>query len=125
MKTLTVGHLDKLDFIYLEEYLDTCVQDLIEIDFVNPYPYEKKEYKKFVAHVYKVAEKHGLDNEKYAFALMLAWHVRGQNFVKEKRVLELLYGLDSDAHTKYQNLMKIAIDTMEAYEAKEGESHVS
>jgi len=121
MKTLTVGHMDKLDALYLEEYFDTCVQDLIDIDFTNPYPPESKDYLKFVTHVYGVAKKYGLDNEKYAFSLMLAWHVRGQNFVREERVIKLLNAQDMDSHTKYQYLMKIAIETMEAYENQEGE----
>ena len=120
MKILTRNHLDTLDALYLEEYLDTCVKDLIEIDFSNPYPPKKEDYLKFVTHVHSVAQKYGLDNEKYAFALMLAWHVRGQNFVREKRVVELLNAQDIDAHTKYQYLMKIAVETMEAYENQEG-----
>jgi len=120
MKTLTLGHLDTLDALYLEEYLATCVKDLIDIDFSNPFPPKKEDYLKFVTHVQGVAKKYGLDNEKYAFALMLAWHVRGQNFVREKRVVELLNAQETDAHTKYQYLMKIAIETMEAYENQKG-----
>jgi len=121
MKTLTVSHLDRLDALYLEEYFEICVQDLIDIGFTNPYPPKKQDYLKFVAHVYGVAKKYGLDNEKYAFALILAWHVRGQNFVREKRVVELLNHKEFDAHTKHQYLMKIAIETMEAYENQQGE----
>ncbi len=120
MKTLTRNHLDTLDALYLEEYLDHCVKDLIDINFSNPYPPKKEDYLKFVTHVYSVAQKYGLENEKYAFALMLAWHVRGQNFVREKRVVELLGAQDIDAHTKYQYLMKIAVETMEAYENQKG-----
>jgi hypothetical protein len=122
MKTLTVSHLDRLDALYLEEYFETCVQDLIDINFTNPYPPKKHNYLKFVMHVYGVAKKYSLDNEKYAFSLMLAWHVRGQNFVREKRVVELLNSQEIDSHTKYQYLMKIAIETMEAYENQEGET---
>ncbi|NOR55398.1 MAG: hypothetical protein GQ531_04260 [Sulfurovum sp.] len=121
MRTLTLGHMDKLDAIYLEEYLDVCVQDLIDIDFSNPFPANAEDYKKFVTHVYGVAKKYGLDNEKYAFAFILAWHVRGERFVQEKRVIELLNSQTVDSHTKYQYLMKIAIETMEAYENQEGE----
>lgn len=125
MKTLTMGHLDKLDTIYLEEYLANCVKDLIDIDFSNPFPPETKDYMKFVTHVHGVAKQYGLDNEKYAFALMLAWHVRGQNFVREKRVVEMLNNQQIDVHTKYQYFMKIAIETMEAYENQEGVDHDS
>jgi len=122
MKTLTVDHMDKLDQLYLEEYFSTCVKDLIDIDFSNPYPPEEKDYLKFVNHVYGVAKKYGLDNEKYAFSLMLAWHVRGQSFIREERVVKLLNAQDIDTHTKYQYFMKIAIETMEAYENQEGET---
>ena len=121
MRELTIGHMEKLDAIYLEEMLDTYVQDLIEIDFSHPFPPKKKDYKAFVTHVYNIAKKYGLDNEKYAFGLLLAWHTRGENFVNEERVIELLNSQTIDTHTKYQYLMKIAIETMEAYENQEGE----
>ncbi len=121
MKRLTQNHFGIIDALHIEAYLDRCVKDLIDIDFSNPYPPKKEDYLKFVTHVYSVAQKYGLENEKYAFALMLAWHVRGQNFVREKRVVELLNAQDIDAHTKYQYLMKIAAETMEAYEDQEGE----
>lgn len=115
MKTLTLGHMDKLDALYLEEYLETCVQDLVDIDFTNPYPPEAKDYLKFVTHVYGIAQKYGLDNEKYAFALMLAWHVRGESFVREKRVVELLNAETLTPHAKYQELMEITMQTLNAY----------
>ena len=121
MKTLTVSHLDRLDALYLEEYFEACVQDLIDIDFTNPYPPKKQDYLKFVTHVYGVAKKYNLDNEKYAFALMLAWHVRGQNFVREKRVVELLNSQTLTPHTKYQELMQITMKTLDAYIENEKE----
>jgi len=120
MKRLTQNHFAIIDALHTEAYLDRCVKDLIDINFSNPYPPKKEDYLKFVTHVYSVAQKYGLENEKYAFALMLAWHVRGQNFVREKRVVELLNAQDIDVHTKYQYLMKIAAETMEAYENQKG-----
>jgi len=121
MRTLTLSHLDRLDALYLEEYFETCVQDLIDIGFTNPYPPKKQDYLKFVTHVYGVAKKYGLDNEKYAFALILAWHVRGQNFVREKRVVELLNSQTLTPHTKYQELMQITMKTLDAYIENEKE----
>jgi hypothetical protein len=121
MKTLTLGHLDTLDAFYLEEYLATCVKDLIDIDFSNPFPPKKEDYLKFVTHVYGVAKKYGLDNEKYVFALILAWHVRGQNFVREKRVVELLNAQTLTPHAKYQELMQITMQTLDAYMENEKE----
>jgi len=123
MRTLTVGHMDKLDAIYLEEYLDTCVQDLIDIGFSNPFPANEEDYKKFVTHVYGVSKKYGLDNEKYAFALILAWHVRGERFVQEQRIVELLNSKTITAHEKYLMLMEITMKTMDAYiESEQGEN---
>jgi hypothetical protein len=123
MKILTPKHFEKLDALHLQEYLDQCVRNLEEIDFSNPFPQNKEDYLKFVTHIYDVAKAYGLANEKYAFALMLAWHVRGQNFIREKRVVELLPNQNIDAYTKHQFLMKIAIETMEAYEAQKGEEN--
>ena len=120
MKILTSDHLERLDALYLEEYLAGFAKDLSDIEFPNPFPPKKEEYMKFVTHVYGVAKKYGLDNEKYAFSLMLAWHVRGENFLRERGVAELLGSKETDAHTKYRYLMKIALESMEACENPEG-----
>jgi len=122
MRQLSNEAMDKLDALYLEEYLDTCVEDLKEIGYEQPFPAEQKDYKAFVVHVHHVASKYGLDNEKYVFALILAWHVRGQEFPNEKRVIALFEDEDMDNHTKSQHFMQMAIATMEEKEIEiEGE----
>jgi len=121
MRELSNEAMDKLDALYLEEYLDTCVEDLKEIGYEQPFPSEQKDYKAFVVHVHHVASKYGLDNEKYVFALILAWHVRGQEFPNEKRVVNLLNSQTLTPHTKYQELMKITMETLDAYIENEKE----
>ncbi len=119
MKTLSAAHIKNLDAFDSREYLQRCVEDLKEIAFCNPYPKDESEYPAFVTHVYGVAKKYGLNSPKEAFALMLAWHVRGENFVREKRVIEL-FEKEKSSYVKYQYLMNIAVETIEAYE-KQGE----
>ncbi|WP_457594277.1 hypothetical protein [Hydrogenimonas sp.] len=122
MKVLTQEHFDRLDRLHLQRYLQQCAKDLEEIDFCNPYPMQKEAYLKFVTHVYEVAKAYGLANQKYAFALMLAWHVRGQNFIREKDIVKLLNSKTIDTHTKYQRLMEISMETMDVYENRKGET---
>jgi hypothetical protein len=123
MKILTEKHFQKLDKLKLEQYLDRCVSDLEEIAFINPFPRDKETYPEFVSHVYEVAKAYGLENHKHAFSLMLAWHVRGENFIREERIISLLQDPNIDAFTKSQILTGIAKETMEAYEAQQGEEN--
>ena len=116
MKGLSKAHIDRLDALHRQSYLDACVKELTEIGFANPFPSKKGDYMRFVEHVYDVACKYGLKNEKHAFALMLAWHVKGDDLIKTPYVVELLDNANLASHTKAQHLMKIAVDTMKRYE---------
>jgi hypothetical protein len=112
MVEITAKQAQILDKLYLDEYLDKCVQDLIDIHYSNPYPKKIEDYKSFVIHAYNIAAEYGLDNEKYAFSFILAWHVKGQFFIREKFVLELLKDTKMFAHTKHTHFLKMALDIM-------------
>jgi len=113
---LSESHINLLETLKTEEFLKRYVKRLEEIDFENPYPADKREYLRFVKGVYEVSKRYGLDDERYLFSLILAWHVRGRNFGREVRVIELLNREDLDPSVKSKELMKIAIDTLQRYE---------
>lgn len=125
MNGLSKAHIERLDTLHRQDYLNACVKELTEIGFANPFPPKKSDYMRFVEHVYSVACRYGLDNEKHAFALMLVWHVKGDDFIKNPDAVELLGNTDITGHTKAQYLMKMALETMKRYEnSGEEKEHV-
>ncbi len=115
---LTKENMRRLDICDLDEYLSECAEDLAKLNFPDPYPKDKKEYRRFAAHVYEVAVSYGLDNQKYAFALMLAWHVHGRAFIEDESVLKLLRSEKIENYAKYQIFMDALFRRLQNYEKR-------
>ncbi len=96
----------RLELIKLNEYFDECVKDLCDINYENNYPSDKKKYKAFVKVVYEQAVKFGLDNEKYAFGLMLLWHFEGVNLAKDYKFMRMLSNNDICSREKYLEIRR-------------------
>ncbi len=92
------------DDVYLEEYLNKCVKDLKDIDYKYGYPKEKEKYKAFVKAVHNYALEFGLDNEKYAFALMALWHLEGSHFDRDTTFFKMLMSENIPALMKFSNI---------------------
>lgn len=118
MKVLSKDYKQKLKDLKLEEYFKKCVEDLIEINYENPYPKDKSLYLKFVKHVYKEAQKYDIADVQETFSLMLVWHVKGEKFSKDKNIHKYLMDESIDMYTKYEILINMAFDEMDEYELK-------
>jgi len=100
MKHLTVEHMNKLDTLKEEAFLEECVENLIDIEYSTPFPKDKSTYLNFVKDVFKVCQEYDLTNKKHAFSLMLLWHMKGDELLKEEEFSWVLKAIDISAHKK-------------------------
>jgi hypothetical protein len=100
MKHLTIEHMNSLDALKEEAFLEECVASLIEIDYPNAYSENKDEYLNFVKHVFEVCKEYDLTNKKHAFSLMLLWYMKGDELLKEEEFSWVLKATDISAHKK-------------------------
>jgi len=112
MKYITIEHMKKLDAIKLNRYFMECVSKLEKIAYENAYEENAERYINFVKHVYSVAKEYNMDNKKYAFSLMLLWHVEGDSITKDDEFLEVLQSKELHAHEKSEYCKNRAIDSM-------------
>jgi hypothetical protein len=112
MKYMTIEHMEKLDAIKLKKYFIDCVGKLEKIAYKNAFEENTENYYKFVEHVYAVAKKYNMDNKKYAFSLMLLWHVEGDIITKEEKFLEVLQSKELHSHEKSEYFKNRAIERM-------------
>ena len=113
MKYLTIEHLEKLDEIKLNKYLQECVDKLEKINYEDAFEEKKENYHKFVEHVYKVAKEHNLNNKKTIFSLMLLWHVEGDTINKDEEFVDTLQSKELSNHEKSEYFLKRTYVKME------------
>jgi len=112
MKYMTIEHMKKLDEIKLNKYFQECVDKLEYIDYEYAFEEKKDNYLKFVKHVYETAKERGLENKKYAFSLMLLWHVEGDSINKDDNFLDVLFSEELYVHQKAEYFKSRAIESM-------------
>jgi len=119
MKYMTIEHMKKLDKIKLNKYFNECVDKLEYIDYEYAFEKKKENYLNFVKHVYKIAKERGLDNKKYAFSLMLLWHVEGDSINEDEEFLEVLTSQNIHGHEKSEYFNNRAIEHMKTNKREE------
>jgi hypothetical protein len=100
MKHLTIEHIERLDALKEEAFLEECVENLIEIAYPNAYPDNKDKYPKFVKEVFEVCKEHNLSNQKHAFSLMLLWHMVGEKLLEDEEFVAVLKHPTVSTHKK-------------------------
>ena len=113
MKYLTAEHLKKLDEIKLNRYFQECAKSLEKIEYMDGFSNDESSYLGFVKHTYNIAQKYGLNNQKYAFGLMLLWHVEGDSLTKDDKFLDVLQDEHLESHEKYSYFKQRALEKME------------
>ena len=112
MKYMRKEHFRKLDEIKLNRYFQECVESLEKIAYLKGFPDDEPNYLNFVKHTYSIAQEYGLTNQKYAFGLMLLWHVEGDSLTKDEEFLEVLQNEGLEAHNKYSYFKQRALEKM-------------
>jgi len=112
MKYMTIEHMKKLDNIKLNKYLLDCVYKLEQIDYEDEFEENKENYFRFVKHVHKVANDHYIHSKKDIFALMLLWHVEGNELIRDEAFLEVFLSKKLSNHEKGQYFLNRAIKSM-------------
>lgn len=109
---MTIEHMEKLDTLKFKKYLIDCASKLERIAYENAFEENRENYYKFVEHVYAVAKKYNMDNKKYAFSLMLLWHVEGDSINKDEKFLDVLQSKELHGHEKSEYFKNRAIESM-------------
>jgi hypothetical protein len=118
MKTFTREALQKLDNITKDDYIKECIQDLLEINYSNPYPATPEKYYDFIRQTIELATQYNIANKRYTFSLVLAWHVYGPELRYHQKTREILESTEVSEYEKHNYLMQLAMNTIEATEAR-------
>ena len=90
MKALTARHLEILEYVEIEEFVQSIVKDLEELSLDWAFPNKKEDYHRFVHLAYKKSLKYGLETEKDCHAFIIAWHTLGNKMVKIKWLMDII-----------------------------------
>ena len=116
MKALTERHLEILEYLEIDEFLNKIVEDMIKLDFLKVYPSNISEYKRFTRIAYKKSEKYGLKTEAECFSFIIAWHVLGKDFLRLEWLSKIIKSKNSTSSEKKEALR---VATYEALDKRE------
>jgi len=112
MKYLSRVHLQKLEALKKEQLLLECVEKLESLSLPNVFPPKREDYYAFAEHIYKVAQKYELSNKRALFALLLAWHIKGDAIREDHHFIEVLNDTALSTLQKSEFFEKFILDTM-------------
>ena len=116
MKYITIEHLERLNEIKHNKFMQECVDKLESIDYEDAFEENKERYINFVKHVYRVAKEYEIENKKTIFALVLLWYVEGDSITKDEDFLDVLQNRELSSHEKTSYFSNRAYQKMEERE---------
>jgi hypothetical protein len=119
MKSLSIIHLQRLDALKNEQFLLACVQKLDALSIKGAFPPKREDYFNFTKHIQKVAHKYGLHDKQTIFALMLAWHLKGDAISQDHHFIKILNDPSLSTMEKREYFEKFSLDIIAQQEEKE------
>jgi hypothetical protein len=116
MKALTIRHLEILEYVEIDEFLNKTVADMIKLNISAAYPKGKDEYKRFTKIAFKKSEKYGLKTEAECFSFVMAWHVLGKELCTLEWLTKIIKSKNNTSSEKKEALM---VATYEALDKRE------
>ena len=112
MKYLSRAHLEKLEALKKEQLLLACVERLKSLSLDDAFPSKQEAYYAFAKHVYGVAQTYGLRDKRALFALLLAWHIKGDAICKDPHVVKVLNDTTLSSSQKGAFFEQYSLDTI-------------
>jgi len=116
MKLFTERHLEILENIEIEKYVQDVVIDLKEFNFNWAYPNRKEEYPQFVYRAYKDSLKYGLETQKDCYAFIIAWHTLGDEMGKIKWLMDIIESEENYTWEKREALLCASYEKIDEVE---------
>jgi hypothetical protein len=110
MKSISKIHLQRLDTLKNEQFLLECVQKLDALDMDGAFPPKREDYFNFSRHIQEVANKYGLYEKQAVFALMLAWHLKGDAISQDHHFIKVLNDPSLSTMEKREYFEKFSLD---------------
>ncbi len=112
MKYLSRAHLQKLEELKKERLLLECVEELERVSIPNAFPPKREDYYAFAEHIYNVAQEYGLRDRRAIFALLFAWHIKGDGILEDRSFIEVLGDTTLSSAQKSEFIEKHILDAM-------------
>lgn len=112
MKYLSRAHLQKLEELKKERLLLECVEQLERVSIPNAFPPKREDYYAFAEHIYNVAHKYGFGDRRAIFALLFAWHIKGDVIREDRSFIEVLGDTTLSSAQKSEFIEKYILDAM-------------
>jgi len=116
MKYLSRVHLQKLEELKKEQLLLECVERLESLSLPHTFPPKREEYYTFAEHIYRVAQKYGLKEKRGLFALLTAWHLKGDAICQTHPFVTVLSDTTLSSLQKCEFFEKYILDTISTEE---------
>lgn len=118
MKALTHQHIEALEQAEVDTFVQSVVEDLEALNLSWGFPDKREAYHEFVHVGYKQALTYGLETERDCHALIMAWHVMGNEIAETKWLMEILNDDDNYAWEKREALLCACYEKIDDMEGR-------
>ncbi len=120
MKYLSTEAFERLERVKRESFLTECTQKLQQLQIKGAFPSDQKEYYAFAKHIFDVAQMYDIKDKEAIFALMMAWHIKGDGIVRDQKFLSILKDRSLKSGQKIRLFHKYIKEALKQGEKDEG-----